>query len=204
MIQEILPEISLLGVWFNTGESHIVRRYASAAKIIPTRCLESYYYERDHWTATLRGKNVLVMHPFESTMRRQYEKRLDIWRGQDSVLPEFNMLLVRVPHQPSLVQSSHADWFAALEDLKHQMSSKDFDIALIGAGAYSLPLAVHAKRLGRKGIHLGGATQIYFGIKGRRWDRHPVISNFYNEYWTRPLPEDTPSGNRVIENGCYW
>ena len=35
----------------------------------------------------------------------------------------------------------------------------DFEVALIGCGAYGLPLAAHVKRLGKKAVHLGGATQ---------------------------------------------
>jgi hypothetical protein len=35
----------------------------------------------------------------------------------------------------------------------------EFDVALIGAGAYGLPLAACVKRLGKKAIHMGGVTK---------------------------------------------
>jgi chemotaxis response regulator CheB len=73
-----------------------------------------------------------------------------------------------------------------------------------GAGAWSLPLVAHAKSLGAFAIHLGGATQILFGIKGGRWDMHPEVSAFYNEAWTRPSLCETPQGIQKIEGGCYW
>lgn len=204
MLDEILPEISIIGVWFNVGEAGIVKKYSLSADLIPTRSLETYYVQGRRWTSVLEGKKVLVMHPFLATIKKQFEMRRSIWPGKDSILPAFELIQLKVPQYPSLVSPKHPDWFASLEEMQHGMSMLDFDVALIGAGAYSLPLAVHAKKLGKQGIHLGGATQVYFGIKGGRWDTHPIISKFYNEYWTRPLSEDTPNRIETIENGCYW
>jgi hypothetical protein len=66
------------------------------------------------------------------------------------------------------------------------------------------PLAAHVKRMGKKAIHMGGATQILFGIKGKRWDTHPVIGAMYNEHWVRPALEDVPQQANKVEGGCYW
>jgi len=79
-----------------------------------------------------------------------------------------------------------------------------FDVLIVGAGAWGLPLAVFAKKLGKVGIHLGGATQILSGIKGRRWENHPVIASFFNDAWVHPSAEETPLGNERVEGGCYW
>jgi hypothetical protein len=76
-------------------------------------------------------------------------------------------------------------------------------VLLVGAGAYSLPLVVHAKRLGRQGFHLGGAAQVLFGIKGRHWEGQPE-SGFYDEHWSCPIPEETPAGVEAVGGGCYW
>ena len=84
------------------------------------------------------------------------------------------------------------------------MSSRAFDVAIVGAGAWSLPLTAHARALGRIGIHMGGATQILFGIRGARWDDHPVIAGFYNEAWVRPGPGERPAAHEAVEGGCYW
>jgi len=166
--------------------------------------LETYYISTNRWTAWFKGKTVLVMHPFLNSIRRQYERRSEIWVGREDILPEFKLVQIRVPPHACLLQPQEPDWFKCLEAMMEKMTSIDFDVALIGAGAYSLPLAVHAKSLGRVGIHLGGATQIYFGIKGKRWEHHPHISTLFNEHWIKPLPEDVPSGNSIIEGGCYW
>lgn len=66
--------------------------------------------------------------------------------------------------------SQFKDWFEALEYMKTEIDKVDYDICLIGAGAYGFPLAAHVKRQGKQGVHLGGALQLLFGIKGKRWE----------------------------------
>ena len=88
--------------------------------------------------------------------------------------------------------------------MKDEIAKKDFDIALIGCGAYGLPLASHVKRLGKIGIHMGGCLQLLFGIKGQRWDSIKKINKFYNDSWVRPLEADKPKNYLKVENGCYW
>ena len=86
-----------------------------------------------------------------------------------------------------------ADWFAARDSMKRQIDKIDFDIAIIGCGAYGMFLAQYVKSLGKKAVHTAGATQLLFGIKGERWiHEHPEISKAFNENWTFPLPADTP------------
>lgn len=96
------------------------------------------------------------------------------------------------------------DWFEALDSMKKQIAEADFDVAIIGAGAYGLPLAAYVKSLGKQAVQMSGATQILFGIKGKRWDTHPVISKMYNDYWVRPLAEETPPQIQKVEGGSYW
>jgi len=73
-------------------------------------------------------------------------------------------------------------------------------ILTLGAGAWSLPLVAHAKKLGTKGIHLGGSLQLLFGIKGGRFDSNQI----YNESWTRPLPSEVPANFKKMEQGACW
>ena len=60
------------------------------------------------------------------------------------------------------------------------------------------PLAVTTQR-----GHLG-AVQVFFGIKGRRWEKHDFISRLWNENWVYPSEEETPGGAMNVERGCYW
>ena len=99
-----------------------------------------------------------------------------------------------------MVPPRHRDWFEALEDLKSRMEKIDYEIALVGAGAWSLPLVAHAKAMGKKGMHLGGSLQLMFGIKGGRFDNNRIC----NPRWTRPLPQESPANHRLMEGGAYW
>jgi glycerol-3-phosphate dehydrogenase len=82
----------------------------------------------------------------------------------------------------------------------------DFDVAIIGCGAYGMPLASKLKNAGKQAIHLGGATQLLFGIKGNRWENgYPTkIATFFNDAWVRASAEETPQNAYTVERGCYW
>ena len=80
----------------------------------------------------------------------------------------------------------------------------DFDVAIIACGAYGMPLAAKFKSAGKQAIHWGGMSQIWFGIKGARWDNNPRVNQFYNEYWVRPSENETSRSNKRVEGGCYW
>ncbi|MEN9306940.1 MAG: hypothetical protein RL173_872 [Fibrobacterota bacterium] len=195
-------EVDILGSW--RIEEFLIRSHLRKAVRIPLNVLEPYLSNRP-WTANLAGKNVLVIHPFNKTIESQYsEHREKIFQDQ-TVLPKFKSLqTIRAIQTIGGERSKFQDWFEALDFMRSQIDTIDFDVAILGCGAYGFPLAAHIKRKGKTAIHLGGATQILFGIRGKRWDNHPVISGFYNDHWTRPGMEDTPSMASSVENGCYW
>jgi hypothetical protein len=99
-----------------------------------------------------------------------------------------------------MVPPVHRDWLDGLEQLKKAMTKQEFDIAIIGAGAWSLPLATHAKELGKIGLHLGGTLNLLFGIRGGRFEQR----GFYNEHWIRPIEKERPKNHQLMENSAYW
>jgi hypothetical protein len=101
-------------------------------------------------------------------------------------------------------EGGFTSWFDALDHMMSEINALEFDVAILGCGAYGFPLAAHIKRLGKKAVHLGGATQVLFGIRGRRWDNHERIAAMYNNHWVRPLASETPARHRNVEDGCYW
>lgn len=143
----------------------------------------------------------VVVSSFAGTMLSQLQK-LPLLHPRFTVAREVieSCQFVQAPHFPWHKPSSRASWSEELNRLKEEVLSKEFDVAIIGAGAYSLPLLAAVKSSGRKGIHLGGEIQLLFGIKGRRWD----AKNLYNDHWVRPSPDETPSNFMKKENGCYW
>lgn len=199
MLRDI-REIDLLRTWL-AAESEVARFMPTAQRVIfndlsPTT-------QTFPWTNAIRGKKILVVHPFETSIRNQYARRTRLFQNPDA-LPEFELLTLKAVQSLAGQKVPYATWFEALDAMCEQMEQIDFDIAFFGAGAYGLPLAAHAKRIGKKAVHLGGSLQLMFGIKGKRWDTHPVIAPLYNEHWVRPLPEELPANANAVENGCYW
>jgi hypothetical protein len=195
-----LKNIDILGSWL-CGEFRLVS-FFSKAKIVRLTDLEPYYHINP-WSEALEGKKVLVIHPFEETIRRQYEKH-HILFNDPRVLPKFELKTLEAVQSIAANKTVFSNWFDALAWMCNRISGIDFDIAIIGAGAYGLSLASFVKSIGKKGVHMGGATQILFGIKGKRWDELPFFRKLYNENWVRPLPSETPDNFQIVESGCYW
>ena len=145
----------------------------------------------------------LVVSPFARTMKSQLAKLNKLhpagrgdWRETAR-----HCRFIACPLAASLVSSPYSNWSTGLADLQKKIAeADDFDVLIVGAGAWSLPLLMAAKSRGKIGIHMGGTTQNIFGIKGGRWDSHGI----YTRHWVRPSPEETPSERFKIESGCYW
>lgn len=173
------------------------------ATLIPIFDLEPFWNAR-HWTHCLKGKKVLVVHSMPDTIKAQYGKQTSLFKTPD-MLPEFDLVTYKSVNSAMGLKTEFPDWFAALEKMKDDIAQKDFDIALLGCGAYGMNLGAFIKRdLGKSAMHLGGMLQLLFGIKGKRWEADPKYNALYTDSWTRPLPHEIPAANARIENGCYW
>jgi hypothetical protein len=200
---EAIQRMDAVGVWFNLYEDLAIRKLCPGARLVPLQCLEPYYFARP-WSRVLAGKRVLVVHPFAGSIEASYAQSRTQLFQDPQVLPEFDLVTLKAVQSNAGARSGFASWFKALEWMKARISEIDFDVCIVGAGAYGLPLAAHAKSLGRQAIHMGGASQILFGIIGRRWEEHPVIHRFFNAAWRRPSRDETPTNARAVEDGCYW
>lgn len=193
--------IDLLGISNLPFEDYMVNNIIQRCKITKLRNLEPYFFDNP-WSYYLKDKKVLVIHPFTQSIEKQYLKRELLFKDQN-ILPAFT--LITYPAIQSLGgNDEYESWFHALDKMKQDISKIDFDIAIIGAGAYGLPLASYIKDLGKKAIHLGGATQMLFGVYGQRWAIHPDFQDLINEYWVKPTPNEKPKNASKVENACYW
>lgn len=198
-------QIDILGSYLQ--REYYIKKYIDKAVKVD---LEGYYapflWDKP-WTMELKGKKVLVVHPFAESIKSQYKKREKLFENPD-VLPEFQSLTVIQAVQSIAGNGENTgfkDWFEALDYMKQQMDKSDYDVALIGCGAYGMSLAAHAKRKGKIAIHLAGWTQMLFGIYGKRWlEDQPKYARFVNEYWIKPSANERPKGAEKVENACYW
>jgi hypothetical protein len=86
----------------------------------------------------------------------------------------------------------------------NRVMEQDADIVLIGCGGLGMVIGHELRMRGKVCIVMGGAIQVLFGIKGRRWQNHSIISTFWNDAWVWPRLEDTPAGADEVESSCYW
>lgn len=173
-----------------TRLSHIDPAFALSRGLVP-------------WTQALKGKRVLVIHPFVNTIRHQYATRGKV-PYLAAMLPDFELQLLKPPVTTGDGIHYEKPWRDYLTDLKRELLTREFDVAIIGAGSYGLPAGSFVKTLGKTAIHLGGVTQLMFGIMGRRWEDVSYVNSLDQTGWTRPEADETPEYASSIEGGCYW
>ena len=196
-----MQEIDILGSWIN-GENNYLQ-FMKKIDFCKLEFLEPYFCENP-WSKHLKNKKVLVIHPFTETIKNQYQKNRESIFLNREVLPEFDLKLMKTSFTNKGELVKHENWFENLESMFTQAISFEFDIAIIGCGSYGLPLAAKLKQYGKQAIHLGGATQLLFGIKGKRWTENPFFDNLFNSYWVYPSKDELPITASQIDNGCYW
>jgi len=203
MIHDI-PEVDVLGSWL-PDEQLFEQELKNCQKI--NFELLNPDFSTTPWTKALAGKKVLVVHPFARTIAQQYKKRELLFK--DDLLPEFQLMTIQAVQSIAGNPTGFSDWFEALDFMKAEIDKQDYDICLIGCGAYGFPLAAHVKRRGKKGFQLGGSLQLLFGISGKRWENENYNSQYnyaqlMNEHWVKPGDEEKPEDAVNVEGACYW
>ncbi len=204
-------QIDVLGSWLD--KEYVLIGNPPQIKRIELLFLEPYWAEKP-WTRALAGKKVLVIHPFARLIEKQYhEHRTQLFKNPD-VLPEFDLQTIEAVQSLGGDGGQFETWFDALYYMEEEIDKRDYDIALVGCGAYGFPLAAHIKRSGKKAVHLGGALQLLFGIKGSRWEnpnyaswvfgRNGKYLELFNEYWCKPGEDVKPRNAEKVEGACYW
>jgi hypothetical protein len=204
LMLEDIPELDVLGSWL-AKEKLFEKETKNSIKI--NFELLNPYFSVIPWTKALEGKKVLVVHPFATTIEKQYIKRELLFK--DNLLPEFELQTIKAVQSIAGNPTQFTDWFVALDYMKTEIDKRDYDICLIGCGAYGFPLAAHVKRKGKKAVHLGGSLQLLFGIRGKRWEdvNYNATYNyaqFVNEYWVKPGKDEKPERASTVEDACYW
>lgn len=199
---ESLTKADILGNCTDIQEQYLLEKYAPECQ--PAKgYLEPWGFENP-WTYFLKGKKVLVIHPFADTITKQYERREKLYENP-KMLPEFELYTIKaVQTLADETDDRFSDWFEALNYMYSEAQKIDFDVALIGCGAYGMPLAAKIKEMGKSAIHMGGSLQLLFGIWGSRWENSKGIKSRKNEYWVRPSEKEHIKSAEIIEGGCYW
>lgn len=208
-----IKELDLLGCWI--ANEAMLSDKLKYVKKVHLRLLEPFW-SKTPWTRFLEGKRVVVVHPFKEDILIQYNNHRSQLFSNTDILPRFSSLhVIKAVQSLGGEDNGFKDWFDALQWMKNEIDKEDYDVCLIGCGAYGFPLAAHVKRQGKQAIHLGGALQLLFGIKGKRWEDsnygvkewnipYGSYTSLMNEYWIRPNNIAKPKNIQKVENGCYW
>ena len=202
LMESMYSNIDLIAIFNIFMEDYVISKYCKTSKLTVIRSVDPI---QSNWTKSLKGKKVLVIHPYAELIEEQYKNRKLLFENNEK-LPEFDLKVIQSVQTIADEKDDRFDtWFEALDYMMSEIKKVDFDIALIGAGAYGLPISVKIKtELKKQAIHIGGATQLLFGIKGKRWDNRGDFNCFYNEYWIRPTDKFKPKNSEKVENSCYW
>jgi len=205
MLKDIL-QVDILGSWL--ASEHLFHKELANSEKVRFIYLEPFWSEKP-WTKALEGKKVLVVHPFAETIEKQYKNRALLFNN--NLLPKFELKTIKAVQTIAGTKAEYEDWFEALNFMKSEIDETDYDICLIGAGAYGFPLAAHVKRTGKKAVHMGGSLQLLFGIRGKRWENKDYgkalnlnYPGLFNEHWVKPNTSETPKSSSKVEDSCYW
>lgn len=193
-------------------ERQYIKTLGKNGPYLPLRALEPYYVPYEHqWSRFFLYRKVAIVSSFANFAVDQSKHANLLWPDRhDSLLPEADYIAIETGYAPSLAQgraawpSSIDSWQEAVDSVVKQVVDSGAEIVLIGCGGLGMIIGHRLKELGKVCIVMGGAIQVLFGIKGKRWETHSVISRFWNPTWKYPPLERVPLGADKIEGGCYW
>ena len=192
-------------------EDELLSVYSPNVARCPLRSLEPYYVVPAlQWTRALAGKKVAIVSSFTKTIKAQLTKK--VWTGvNEGLIPsdvEWSFVQTGYSHGLALGTCewpSHiTTWGDAVNHVVKEVIDSGSKIAIIGCGGLGMVIGGRLKAAGISAIVVGGAIQVIFGIKGRRWATHDIISKFWNDEWVWPAKEEVPEGALTVEGGCYW
>lgn len=205
LLTDASEQCDLYGTFRMVGEDYYIKHFMpSDVQLTHLNMMDFWRYE-EPFTYALKGKKVLVVHYLAKQIEDQYKNKRTLLFSNPKVLPEFDLITVAAVQTVAGERDSRfPTWFDALDYMKKEIKDKDFDIAVLGCGAYGMPLAAEIKKMGKQVIYMGGVLQMLFGIYGKRWDAEPLAKALKNEHWVEPDPNFKPKNNDIVEDGCYW
>jgi hypothetical protein len=189
------------------SDSHdfITNKICSSKKAIWAFSLDVFNaIKYNPWTTALKGKRLLIVSPFETSMKSKLSV-LDKIYGVN-LFPECTFTFIKPPQTQG--ENPSRDWTEEVADFCVELDAlgDTYDIALVSAGGYGNIICSEIFKRGKSAIYVGGVLQMYFGVLGGRWEkeRAEVVQIYKNEYWSRPMEEEKPKNHVAIEGSCYW
>ena len=163
-----------------------------------------YIYSRP-WTLAMKGKRILLVSPFEESLKEKIPIREKMY-GID-LFPDCEFVTIKPPQTQGTEDSLEFNYelekfYRRLDEVKDS-----YDVALVSCGGYgNLVCNYIFENHNKSAIYVGGVLQMYFGILGNRWlkERPDIVRLFLNSNWSRPKECEKPKNSNNIEGACYW
>jgi hypothetical protein len=190
---------------------HIKQSYSDLIKMYPRKIVWAFaldifhYIYNQPWTVSLKKKRLLIISPFEESIKEKLPIRRHLYDGID-LFPDCPIITIKPPITNA--KESSQEFIVELSQFYTHLDPliNDYDVALVSAGGYGNLICDHIYQMGKSAIYIGGVLQMYFGIFGQRWlnERSDIIKLFRNQHWSRPKQNERPKNHEEIEQGCYW
>lgn len=179
---------------------------------IHSRIIEPFYLINDYphikpWTHYLLDKKVLIVSPFIESFKKQLNAGFKI-NKINPIFLEGQEFVFYKSYNTLAGNEIHDDCLKTLELMINDISKINFDIALLSCGSYGPILCNLIKqKLNKSAIYMGGGLQLLFGVKGKRWETHDIISQIIKNSdipFISPSKDEQIPNYKNIESGCYW
>lgn len=151
------------------------------------------WYNYKPWYKILENKKVLLVSSFADLMEKQYH--CGNIHKIDADFPNISIITYKTSYT-FFNNGPDKNFFETLDSMKKDISSIDFDVAIIACGAYAVFLADHCHNMDKMGVSIGSRMHSMFGIDPNQKD---------NPLWISTIPDEyKPIGYEKIEEGRYW
>ena len=147
----------------------------------------------------IKNKKILIINPFASLMKFQYEKK--IMNNIYEYFPFIETIHYYENPYTFFNKGPNNNILDTCSKIVNDIINLkvEYNAVVIACGAYSCILAnLIFINLNKEIYVTGGNLSSYFGIKSNR------NKNEYNEYWISIPEKYKPINYKKIEDGCYW
>ena len=129
LMMKSIPSADVMGIWMLPFEEYYLNKYGKTdLKTTYLFDLEPWSSPENPWSAALKGKKVLVIHPFAETIKFQYQNRVNLFPGTE-ILPEFELKILKAVQTVAGTKDDRFDsWFDALDWMYQEAIKIDFDV----------------------------------------------------------------------------
>ena len=173
--------------------------------------IEAIYPFLNDFKVFAEGKRVLIVSPFSETIKFQYKRKDQLVRNYE--YPNFELITYNTPitynsdnDRLDCVQTRN--WNEQAELMANDISILDFDIALLSCSSYAMYLGRHIyKNMHKQAIYIGGVMNVFFNIKGERYDgsefyKRIMVHETSIESFEKSLYKDV-KGGRAIKSEAF-